>query len=86
MANIRSARKRAIQAENRRQRNSSHQSKMRTYIKKTVNAIEAGDREIAKVRFSTAASVIDRMVSKGIIHKNKAARHKSRLSSAIKLI
>lgn len=86
MANIKSAKKRTLQTEKRRQRNSSHQSKMRTYIKKTVAAIEAGDRETVKVVFPATARIIDRMVSKGIIHKNKAARHKSRLSASIKSI
>ncbi len=59
-------------------------SKMRTYIKKVVSAISGGDREAAVVNYREAVPVIDSMVNKGILHKNKAARHKSRLSQHIK--
>jgi len=57
---------------------------VRTYIKKVVLAIEAGNKENAQQAYQEAVPVIDRMVTKGIIHKNKAARHKSRLSDHIK--
>ncbi len=59
-------------------------SKMRTYIKKVVNAIHGGDREVAAASYREAVPVIDSMVNKGILHNNKAARHKSRLSKHIK--
>ena len=59
-------------------------SKMRTYIKKVVSAISGGDREAAVVNYREAVPVINSMVNKGILHKNKAARHKSRLSQHIK--
>ncbi|MEZ5507724.1 MAG: 30S ribosomal protein S20 [Gammaproteobacteria bacterium] len=84
MANIKSAKKRARQAEKRRRHNAGLRSMVRTYIKKVVLAIEAGNKENAQQAYQEAVPVIDRMVTKGIIHKNKAARHKSRLSDHIK--
>ena len=84
MANSAQARKRARQAERRRARNASHRSTVRTYIKKVVALIEAGDREAAGEALRAAIPVIDKMVGKGILHKNKAARLKSRLSARIK--
>ncbi len=86
MANIKSAKKRAIQAEKRRQHNASRRSMVRTYLKKVVAAISAGDKEAATAAFSAATPLIDRMASKGLIHKNKAARHKSRLAAQIKAL
>jgi len=84
VANSRQARKRARQAEKRRRHNASRRSMMRTYIKKVVKAIEAGDKEAAVAAYEAAVPIIDRMANKGIIHKNKAARHKSRLNAHIK--
>lgn len=86
MANTSQARKRARQAEKRRIHNASLRSKLRTYIKKVVYAIEKKDVEAAENNFKVAVPVIDKMVNKGIIHRNKAARHKSRLNSHIKLL
>ncbi|MBT1452341.1 30S ribosomal protein S20 [Glaciecola sp. XM2] len=86
MANIKSAKKRAIQAEKRRQHNASRRSMTRTCIKKVLAAIEAGDKEAAQTAFTAAVPVLDRMATKGLIHKNKAARHKSRLNAQIKAI
>ena len=86
MANSPSARKRARQAENRRQHNASLGSMVRTSIKKVVKAIDAKDIDAAKVAYTAAVPVIDRMADKGIIHKNKAARHKSRLNAQIKAL
>ena len=86
MANIKSAKKRAIQAEKRRQHNASRRSMMRTYLKKVHAAIESGDKEAANVAFSVATPILDRMASRGLIHKNKAARHKSRLAAQIKAL
>ena len=86
MANIKSAKKRAIQAEKRRQHNASRRSMTRTCIKKVVAAIEAGNKEEAQKAFTTAVPVLDRMATKGLIHKNKAARHKSRLNAQIKAL
>ncbi len=57
---------------------------LRTHIKKVVYAIEAGDKETASAAYKAAVPVLDNAVSKGIIHKNKAARHKSRMNAHIK--
>ena len=84
MANIASAKKRARQSEKHRQHNASLRSMVRTYIKKVTVAIAAGDKKVAEETYVLAVPVIDRMASKGLIHKNKAARHKSRLSAQIK--
>ncbi len=86
MANSAQARKRARQAAARRERNVAHRSKFRTAIKKTVYAIEAGDKEKATELYKLAVPIIDSTVSKGLIHKNKAARHKSRLNKRIKAL
>ena len=86
MANSASARKRARQAETHRRHNASRRSMMRTYIKKVVNAIEAGDKEAATAAFAVVTPILDRMATKGLIHKNKAARHKSRFAAQIKAL
>jgi len=57
---------------------------VRTYIKKVDAAIAGGDQGAASNAYNEAVPVIDRMANKGIIHKNKAARHKSRLNAAVK--
>jgi len=59
---------------------------MRTYIKKVIAAIEAGDKDKAQDAFKVAESILDRSAKNGLIHKNKAARHKSRLTAQIKAI
>lgn len=84
MANIKSARKRARQAEKRRRHNMAQRSKLRTHIKKVTKAIEEGDRETAAARYREAVPVIDTMINKGILHRNNAARHKSRLNKRIR--
>lgn len=86
MANSPQARKRARQAVALNQHNSSMRSMMRTAIKRVRQAIEAGDQAAANEVYRKASSVIDRVADKRIIHKNKAARHKSRLSAAIKAL
>lgn len=86
LANIKSAKKRAIQSENRRKHNASFRSRFRTYIKKVIKAVEASDYKQAKAAFAEAVPIIDGLVSKGIIHKNKAARHKSRLNAKVKAL
>ena len=83
MANSPQARKRARQAESHRARNASDRSKVRTYIKKVVAAVDTGDAEAANAALGEAIPVIDKMASKGIMHRNKAARHKSRLSAKV---
>lgn len=84
MANIASAKKRARQSEKHRQHNASLRSMVRTYIKKVAAALEKKDPKLAMDQFNAAQPVIDRMAHKGLIHKNKAARHKSRLIRQIK--
>ncbi len=84
MANSPSARKRARQAEKRRQHNKSRRSMMRTQIKNVIKAIEAGDKQKAQDAYTAAMPVIDRAANKGLIHQNKAARHKSRLNERIR--
>ncbi len=84
MANSVSARKRARQSERHRQHNASLRSHVRTQIKKVIKAIEAGDQNAAKAAYAVAVPAIDRSVSKGIMHANKAARHKSRLNQHIR--
>ena len=86
MANSPQARKRARQAEKRRSHNASLRSLVRTNIKRVIAAINTGDAEQARNAYNAAVPVIDRMADKGIIHKNKAARHKSRLNAQIKAL
>ena len=83
MANSAQARKRARQSEKRRRQNASRRSMVRTYIKKVQAAIDQHDAEAANAALTAAIPIIDRMAAKGILHKNKAARHKSRLTAAI---
>ena len=86
MANSPSAKKRARQALVRRGRNAGQRSFVRTMIKKVVTAIDSGDEQAARAAYVQAVPVIDRMAAKNIIHKNKAARHKSRLNAKIKAL
>ncbi|AFP85835.1 ribosomal protein S20 [secondary endosymbiont of Heteropsylla cubana] len=83
MANIKSAKKRAIQSEKFRQHNSSRRSMMRTFVKKVYAAIATGDKEAAMAAFFIMQPIVDRQSSKGLIHKNKAARYKSNLIAQI---
>ena len=84
MANSASAKKRARQGVVRRTRNVGDRSMMRTCIKKVYYAIEAGDKSAAEVAYKEACPVIDRIAGKGLIHMNKAARHKSRMNNNIR--
>jgi small subunit ribosomal protein S20 len=88
VANIKSAAKRARQAETRRQRNVALRSRMRTAIKKATKAIEealaGGDLQKAADAFRASSAAVDAMVTKGVIHRNKAARHKSRQAKALR--
>ena len=86
MANTAQARKRARQSEVRRQHNASLRSALRTAIKKVQKAISSGDRAAAERQLQESTSIIDRIADKNIIHKNKAARHKSRLVHRIKAL
>jgi small subunit ribosomal protein S20 len=84
LANTKQAKKRVRQAEKHRAHNASMRSMLRTYIKKVTAAIAGGDAKAALSSLQEATPIIDRMVSKGIIHKNKASRHKSRLTAHVK--
>lgn len=86
MANIASARKRARQAEVHRQRNVAQRSRLRTYIKNVLKAVQAGDKSAAADAFKIAVPVIDGAVNKGHLHRNTAARHKSRLNARVKAL
>jgi len=86
LANTNQAEKRARQAEKHRQHNASLRSAFRTSLKKVLKAILSGNKPDAKQAYQGAVPVIDGMVTKGLIHKNKAARHKSRLNSRIRIM
>lgn len=86
MANIASAKKRARTSEQNRLQNASARSRLRTYVKKVLLAVASGDSEKARAAFREAEPVIDSSVSKGLIHKNKANRSKSRLSARVKAL
>ncbi len=83
MANTSSARKRARQAEKRRVHNVSLRSRMRTSLKNVITGIKNGDADKAQEAFLKAVPVLDSAVNKGLVHKNKAARSKSRLNTKI---
>jgi small subunit ribosomal protein S20 len=84
MANTAQAKKRARQSLVRRDANFSLRTEFRTAIKKVLKAVSDGNKEAAQLVFKAAQSTIDSIARKGIFHKNKAARHKSRLSAKIK--
>ena len=84
MANSAQARKRARHSENRRQRLAGQRSMLRTHIKNVVKAVATGDAEAAQAAYQKALPVIDKSAGKGLIHKNKAARHKSRLGQHVR--
>jgi small subunit ribosomal protein S20 len=86
VANTPQARKRVRQSEERRGHNAGFRSMVRTYIKKVIAAIESGDKAKAQEAYDQAVPVIDSMADKGILHKNKAARHKSRLNAKVKAL
>lgn len=84
MANTAQARKRVRQNLKRRARNFALRTEFRTAIKKVLKAILSGDKTAAQVEFKSTQSTLDKIARKGIFHKNKAARHKSRISARIK--
>jgi small subunit ribosomal protein S20 len=84
VANSKSAEKAARQAEKRRSRNVALRSRMRTAVRNVTTAISGGETEVARSSYQKAVPIIDSLVSKQIIHRNKAARHKSRLSARIR--
>lgn len=84
MANSPSAAKRARQAVQIRSRKAGQRSNLRTAIKKVIAAVAQGDLEQAQTAYRNAVPVIDSAVNKGLIHKNKAARNKSRLNNQVR--
>ena len=84
MANSPQAKKRAKQNEAHRQQNASQRSTMRTHLKRITKALAESKVAVATATYSKVVSEIDKLVSKGLIHRNKAARHKSRLNAHIK--
>ncbi|MGD9842748.1 MAG: 30S ribosomal protein S20 [Steroidobacteraceae bacterium] len=86
MANIKSAIKRARQTIVRRSANMAARSQLRTVIKNVLAAVAAGEKEAAATNLKIAGPIIDSMVNKGIIHRNKAARHKSQLNTRVKAL
>ena len=86
MANSLQARKRARQNTRRRELNVGMRSMMRTQLKKVLSALDAGDKAAAQAAYTVAMPVIDRMADKELLHKNKAARYKSRLNARIRAL
>jgi small subunit ribosomal protein S20 len=86
VANTKSAEKRARQTIKRRAHNVAARSRLRTAIKRVVAAADAGNKEEAIAYFKKAVPIIDTMVNKGIIHRNKAARHKRKLNARVKAL
>jgi small subunit ribosomal protein S20 len=86
VANIKSSAKKARQAEKHRQHNAALRTRMRSAVKKAVRTVAAGDVAAATEAYKAAVPQIDTMVSKGLVHRNKAARHKSRLNKALKAL
>jgi small subunit ribosomal protein S20 len=84
VANIKSAEKRAKQTIKRRAANMATRSRMRTVVKSVHSAVESGNKDNAAANLKAALPVIDSMVSKGIIHRNAAARYKSGLNARVK--
>ncbi len=86
MANTAQARKRARQSEKRHEHNKGRASMMRTAIKNVVSAIENKDKKAASKAYGIMTPIIDNAAKNGLIHRNKAARHKSRLNQHIKAL
>ena len=86
MANTAQARKRARQGEKKRQHNASLKSQLRSAIRRVRKAVAAGDKAAATREFQAQQSVIDRVADKKVVHKNAAARSKTRLAQAIKAL
>ncbi len=86
MANTKSAEKAARQAVVHRARNVALRSRMRSAIRKVSDAVESGNKTAAKTSYEAAVPLIDTLVNKKIIHRNQAARHKSRLAKRVKAL
>jgi small subunit ribosomal protein S20 len=86
VANTKSAEKAARQAVKHRTRNVALRSKSRSAIRKAVDAIASGNKSEATTAYQNATSAVDSLVNKGLVHKNKASRHKSRLAAKLKAL
>ena len=86
MANIKSAKKRVLVSQAKADRNKSARSKVKTYIKKVESAVAAGDKAAAQAALVAATTEIDKACTKGVYHKNNAARKVSRVSKAVNSI
>ena len=84
MANIASAKKRARQSEKRRQQNASNRSMLRTSLKRVATVAGTRDKKVITEAVNTAIPLVDRMAKKGLIHKNKAARHKHQMNALLR--
>ncbi len=83
MANIKQQKKRVLTNEKRRVRNQAVKSELKTLVRKTREAVEAGDKELAETNLRAAARKLDVAVSKGVIHRNQAAQRKSKLAKRV---
>lgn len=86
MANIKSQKKRNLTNEKRRVRNQAYKSELKTFVRKVREAVTAGDKETAESVYKATAKKLDKAVSKGVIHKNQAAKRKSKLAKQINKI
>ncbi len=84
MANIQSAKKRARQAIKRRAHNVALRSQVRSAVRKVAKAIESGNKDAAKAEFAAVVPQIDRMATKGILRKSRAAHYKSQLNARLR--
>jgi small subunit ribosomal protein S20 len=84
LANSPQARKRARQSNKRQLHNASQRSALRTSVKKVVKAIAAGDKPAAEAAYRAAVPALDRSATRGVIHRNKAARHKCQLNKDLR--
>jgi small subunit ribosomal protein S20 len=84
LANIASAKKRARQSENRRQQNASNRSMLRTSLKNVATVAGTKDKKAITEAINTAIPLVDRMAKKGLIHRNKAARHKHQMNELLR--
>lgn len=83
MATSRQAKKRARQNIKRRERNQAVKSELKTFVRKTREAVDAGDKELAQENLKVASRKLDKAVSKGVIHRNQAANRKSKLAKRV---
>lgn len=83
MANIKQQKKRVLTNEKRRVRNQAYKSELKTFVRKTREAVEAGDKELAQSNLRDASRKLDVAVSKGVIHRNQAAQRKSKLAKQV---